>query len=53
MLVAMHSTAGAGGAITAVLIGVPGGNVNAATVLDGYPLAKKGKAARVSPGTDA
>jgi len=33
-----------GGSISAILIGVPGTSVNAATCLDGYPLAKQGKA---------
>lgn len=33
-----------GGSITAILIGTPGSAESAATMLDGYPLAKKGKA---------
>jgi putative tricarboxylic transport membrane protein len=33
-----------GGSITAILIGVPGDSINAATVFDGYPLAKQGRA---------
>lgn len=32
------------GSVTAILFGVPGRNSNAATVLDGYPLAQQGKA---------
>src|SRR5688500_3370742 len=32
--------------ITSVLIGTPGGAATAVTVLDGYPLAKQGQAAR-------
>jgi putative tricarboxylic transport membrane protein len=34
-----------GGAITAILLGVPGEATNAVTVIDGFPLAKQGKAA--------
>ncbi len=33
-----------GGSISAILIGTPGTNAAAATMLDGYPLAKRGKA---------
>ncbi|MCL1884381.1 MAG: tripartite tricarboxylate transporter permease [Defluviitaleaceae bacterium] len=33
-----------GGAISAILIGTPGDNASAATMIDGYPLAKQGKA---------
>lgn len=33
-----------GGSISAILIGTPGTNAAAATMLDGYPLAKSGKA---------
>ena len=33
-----------GGSISAILIGTPGTNAAAATMLDGYPLAKQGKA---------
>lgn len=33
-----------GGAITAILFGVPGAPANIATTFDGYPLAKQGKA---------
>jgi len=35
-----------GGSITAVLINVPGTGPNAATLLDGYPMAQQGKAGR-------
>jgi putative tricarboxylic transport membrane protein len=34
-----------GGSISALLINIPGESVNAATTLDGHPLAKQGKAA--------
>lgn len=33
-----------GGSISAILVGVPGTPASAATVLDGYPLARQGKA---------
>lgn len=33
-----------GGAVTAILIGVPGESTNAMTTLDGYPLARQGRA---------
>jgi len=36
---------GAGGAITAILINAPGTAPNAATCLDGYPMAQQGRAA--------
>ncbi len=36
---------GAGGAITAILINTPGTAPNAATCLDGYPMARQGRAA--------
>ena len=35
-----------GGSITAILINVPGTGPNAATLLDGYPMARQGKAGR-------
>ncbi|MBI4286343.1 MAG: tripartite tricarboxylate transporter permease [Chloroflexi bacterium] len=43
------ATAGAsmtGGSVTAILLNVPGTTVNAATLLDGYPMTKKGQAGR-------
>ena len=35
-----------GGSLTAILIGVPGDNPNAATVLDGFPMTQKGQGGR-------
>lgn len=35
-----------GGSITAILLGIPGTPGNTATILDGYPMAKKGKGQR-------
>lgn len=44
LLGAVYSGAVAGGAISAVLINIPGAPPNVATVMDGYPMAKKGHA---------
>jgi len=35
-----------GGAITAILLNIPGTDCNAATLIDGFPLSQKGQAAR-------
>lgn len=43
-LLAAHAAVSQGGSITAILIGVPGEIPNAATVIDGYQLAKRGRA---------
>lgn len=43
-LVALMASAGFAGSMTSILINVPGDGINAATCLDGYPLARKGKA---------
>jgi len=51
-IVAMYLLAGimgsqtCGGAITAILLNTPGTPVNAATCLDGYPMAQKGEAGK-------
>src|SRR5881392_44288 len=45
-LLGMHSVVATTGDITSVLFGVPGEGTTAATVLDGYPMAKKGEAGR-------
>lgn len=45
-LCALTAVTMTGGALTSILFGVPGESVNAATVLDGYPMAKRGEAAR-------
>jgi putative tricarboxylic transport membrane protein len=44
MLTGVYCGGTYGGSITAILIGTPGTNVAIATVLDGYPMAKKGQA---------
>src|SRR5262245_15304644 len=43
-LIGIAKASGAGGATTAILINTPGEPNAAATALDGYPLARKGKA---------
>jgi len=45
-LLGLGSTTATGDPIPAVLFGVPGGAGSAATVLDGYPMAKRGEAGR-------
>jgi TctA family transporter len=45
-LLGLGSTAATGDPIPAILFGVPGGAASAATVLDGFPMAKKGEAGR-------
>lgn len=44
LLLSIFCGATYGGSITAILLGTPGTNSSAATVLDGYPLTKKGMA---------
>src|SRR6201986_2651336 len=46
MLLGLGATTATGDPIPAILFGVPGGAASAATVLDGYPMAKKGQAGR-------
>ncbi|MBI4317029.1 MAG: tripartite tricarboxylate transporter permease [Chloroflexi bacterium] len=46
LMVAMCSGSYTGGSITSILLNVPGSSVNAATLLDGYPMSKKGEAGR-------
>ncbi|WP_300001480.1 tripartite tricarboxylate transporter permease [uncultured Cedecea sp.] len=46
LLLAVYCGAVYGGSITAILISTPGTPASAATVLDGYPMAKKGQAGR-------
>ena len=46
MLVGMVAVIPTGDTFTSVLMGIPGSSASQATVLDGYPLAKKGQAAR-------
>jgi putative tricarboxylic transport membrane protein len=46
MLVGMMSVTALADTYTAVLMGVPGSSASQATVMDGYPLARKGEGAR-------
>ena len=43
MLGAVYTATVAGGAISAILLKIPGAPANIATVMDGYPMAKSGK----------
>jgi TctA family transporter len=45
-LIAMHSVVHTGGSVPSILFGVPGTGPDAATVVDGYPLAQRGQAGR-------
>ncbi|WP_162916831.1 tripartite tricarboxylate transporter permease [Dongia deserti] len=45
LILSMHAVIHTGGSIPSILFGVPGGAAEAATVLDGFPLAKSGRAA--------
>src|ERR1700675_785809 len=46
LLLGLGATSSTGDPIPAILFGVPGGAASAATVLDGFPMAKKGEAGR-------
>lgn len=46
MVIGMLATVSTGDTITSVLLGVPGSASSQATVLDGFPMAKQGQAAR-------
>jgi TctA family transporter len=46
LLLGLGSTTATGDPIPAILFGVPGGAASAATVLDGFPMAKNGEAGR-------
>ena len=45
-LLAMHSVVHTGGSIPSILLGVPGTGPDAATIVDGLPMTKKGQAGR-------
>lgn len=45
-LLAMHSVIHTGGPIPSILLGVPGSGPDAATVVDGHPMARRGQAGR-------
>jgi TctA family transporter len=46
LLLGLGATTATGDPIPAILFGVPGGAASAATVLDGYPMSKRGEAGR-------
>jgi TctA family transporter len=46
LLLGLYAVTGQGDTITAIMMGVPGTVAGQATMLDGYPLAKKGQASR-------
>jgi TctA family transporter len=46
ILCALFSVSCMGGAITSILVGIPGDNINAATVVDGFAMTRKGLAGR-------
>lgn len=46
LLLGMYSVITTGDTVSSVLLGIPGGIAGQATILDGYPLAQKGQAAR-------
>lgn len=45
-LLAMHAVVHTGGSIPSILFGVPGTGPDAATIVDGFPMAQKGEAGR-------
>jgi len=45
-LISMHAVVHTGGSIPSILLGIPGTAVDAATCIDGYPLARQGQAGR-------
>ena len=45
-LLTMHAVNGTSGQISSIMFGVPGDGDDAATTIDGYPIAKKGEAGR-------
>lgn len=45
-LLAMHAVVHTGGSIPSILFGVPGTGPDAATIVDGYPMAQRGEAGR-------
>ncbi len=46
LLIGIYAASMAGGSMTSILLNIPGDVTNAATVIDGYPLAQKGQAGR-------
>ncbi|MBI4320523.1 MAG: tripartite tricarboxylate transporter permease [Chloroflexi bacterium] len=46
LMIALGSVACTGGSMTSILLNVPGTTVNAATLIDGYPMSQMGQAGR-------
>jgi TctA family transporter len=46
MLTGLMAVVATGDTVTSILMGIPGGSSSQATVLDGFPMARKGEAAR-------
>lgn len=46
LLIAIYAASMAGGSMTSILLNIPGDVTNAATVIDGFPMAQKGQAGR-------
>lgn len=46
LLIAIHAVGGTSGSIPSILINIPGTPLNAAALLDGYPMGQKGQAGR-------
>lgn len=46
LLLGMYASVAAGDSISSILIGVPGGVGSSATILDGYPMTKRGEGSR-------
>ena len=44
LLVSMHAVVHTGGSLPSILFGIPGTGADAATVVDGYPMTKRGEA---------
>ncbi len=44
LLISIYANSKFGGSLTAILFNIPGDNPNAVTLIDGFPMAKKGKA---------
>jgi putative tricarboxylic transport membrane protein len=44
LLVSIYATSKFGGSLTAILFNIPGDSPNAVTLIDGFPMAKQGKA---------
>ncbi len=48
LMVSIHAVANTASGLTSSLIGIPGSSASVATILDGFPLSKKGEGARAT-----